>query len=121
MRREVVPNKNDVPIVLRDTDLEGLLVYKSSDQKKNIFTVYYLLSDGKFFLKDAKNDIGSRYVNLNKGDIICVLTEHETGYENLCGWLNELGDTIQEGNSKHTIPDRLHNHVHNWCKMRNLI
>jgi len=123
MTEEQIPDKLepiDIPITLRG-EISAFLVVGSSDLKKRQrFMIYYLLGDGMLFLKDSKTNIGSRNVDVKKGDIICVWANMETGFEEFWGRLNERGDWISNVETTHTLPVRLHKRIHNWCSKRHI-
>jgi hypothetical protein len=106
----------DVQVTLRES-IPAIFIVGSSNLKiKNRVMIYYVLSNGKLALKDSRDSVGSRNVEVRKGNIICLLTNLETGYEEFCGYLDEEGNASPTWSSKYVIPDRLRARVQKWCK-----
>lgn len=106
----------DFQVILRG-EISASLIIGSLDFKRNRFMVYYILSDGLLFLKDSRTDVGNRNVEVKKGDIVCLWTNNETGFEEFCGYLNENGDPISGQHSELEFPYRIRAAVRHWCTM----
>lgn len=97
---------SDIPIVWERRDLKYLVIAGSSKVRIKHYA-YYVLKDGRFDLKDGKNIFGDRYMEVKRRDIICIRVDEQTGHEDFCGWLNELGETIKSDYSTCKIPNSL--------------
>jgi hypothetical protein len=106
----------DFQVILRG-EISASLIIGSLDFKRNRFMVYYILSDGILFLKDSRTDLGNRNAEVKKGDIICLWTNKETGFEELCGYLDENGNPISDQHSELEFPYRIRAAVRHWCTM----
>lgn len=104
----------DFKVVLRGNIVASIII-GSSDFRKNRWMVYYIHSDGKLFLRDRTDNVGSRNINVHKGDIVCLHTDKETGFEKLCSYLNKKGDRIA-GDYDLEFPSRIRTSVREWCK-----
>lgn len=103
-------------VILRG-EISASLIIGSRDLKRNRFMVYYILSDGQLFLTDSRTDVGSRNIEVKKGDIVCLWTNRETGFEDFCGYLDENGDPISGQQPELEFPYRFRVAVKRWCTM----
>lgn len=106
----------DFQVILRG-EISASLIIGSLDFKRNRFMVYYILSDGLLFLKDSRTNVGNRNIKVKKGDIVCLWTNRETGFEEFCGYLNENGDPISGQQCDLEFPYRFRAAVRHWCTM----
>jgi hypothetical protein len=109
--------KIDIPVVLRE-NITALVITGLSDSKRNLFIVYYILSDGKIFLKENKTEIGLRFIEVKKGNIICIWKRREKGCEEFCGFFDKNGNNLMNNENDFTIPDQLHNRIQQWYNTR---
>lgn len=104
----------DVPIALRG-DLRAFIIIGRPGRG---FSIYYMISQGTLFLKKNKEILGSKYIKVKMGDIVCFWTDQKTGSEEFCGYMDENGKTISNIETKHQIPDRYRLSVQSWCKSK---
>ena len=92
------------------------LIRGISDSGRNHFMVYYIFEDGNLFLKDDAENVGKRKIEIKKGSIICLWTNHDTGFEEFCGYFDKNGERLPSDYSTVEFPERIHTAIRNWTK-----
>lgn len=78
--------------------------------------VYFMLEDGKLPLRDSKTAFGTRSVKVKKGDIICLYSNPQTGYEEFFGF-DEKEETNSNVRFSGKIPAYFFEAIRYWCEL----
>jgi hypothetical protein len=106
----------DIAWILRG-DIHAFLITGTRGTKQGL-DIFYILENGRLFLKDSKEELGPRNFEVKKGDIICLWKNLKTGYEEFCGFLDENGDSLSKLENVPAIPGRLRIRIKPWCENR---
>jgi hypothetical protein len=103
-------DNNDVQVLLRG-NLSALFIIGNKE-----YMIYCMLSDGNLKLRDSKTGSGTRHVDVKKSDLICLITDPETGYEEFC--LVDKDGTINSNTNAYSIPIRFVERIQKWVEMK---